>query len=95
MPGQDTALLLRNTIGGGRSAGIRTAFGVVGGLAVWAVASTAGLAALVIAPEPAFVAIKILGAVYLVLLGVQALRPALHGHPAPTPTQPTNSSWAG
>ena len=42
-----------------------------------------GLAALVIAPEPAFVAIKILGAVHLVLPRRPAPHAALHGHPAP------------
>ena len=34
-PGQDTALTLRNTLAGGRRAGVRTAVGVVSGQAVW------------------------------------------------------------
>jgi threonine/homoserine/homoserine lactone efflux protein len=37
-PGQDTALTVRNTLAGGRRAGLRTATGVVCGQAVWAVA---------------------------------------------------------
>ena len=72
-PGQDTALTVRNTLGGGRSAGVRTAIGVVCGQAVWAVAASAGVAALLVASEPAFVALKYAGAAYLIYLGAQSL----------------------
>jgi threonine/homoserine/homoserine lactone efflux protein len=48
-PGQDTALTVRNTLTGGRRAGVRTAAGVVCGQAVWALAASAGLAALLAA----------------------------------------------
>ena len=64
-PGQDTALTIRNTLAGGRRAGVRTAIGVVCGQAVWALAASAGLAALLVASEPAFVALKFAGAAYL------------------------------
>jgi threonine/homoserine/homoserine lactone efflux protein len=40
-------------------------------------AASAGIAALLRASEPAFVAVKLAGAAYLVLLGAQALRSAL------------------
>ena len=46
-----------------------TAAGVALGLAVWTAAASAGLAALLVASEPAFVAVKLAGAAYLVLLG--------------------------
>src|SRR5918992_2130675 len=72
-PGQDTALTVRNTLARGRRAGVRTAVGVVAGQAVWALAASAGVAALLVASEPAFVALKIAGAAYLILLGGQAL----------------------
>ena len=72
-PGQDTALTVRNTLGGGRRAGVRTACGVVIGQAVWAVAASAGVAALLVASEPAFVALKFAGAAYLIFLGAQSL----------------------
>ncbi|HEX2413432.1 MAG TPA: LysE family translocator [Solirubrobacteraceae bacterium] len=72
-PGQDTALTVRNTLAGGRRAGVRTAAGVVSGQAVWAVAASAGVAALLVASEPAFVALKLAGAAYLAYLGGQAL----------------------
>jgi threonine/homoserine/homoserine lactone efflux protein len=76
-PGQDTALTIRNTLVGGRGGGIATAAGVVTGLATWTVASSAGLAAVLVASQPVFLAIRLLGAAYLVFLGLQALRAAL------------------
>ncbi len=80
-PGQDTALTIRNTLAGGRRAGVRTAVGVVGGQAVWALAASAGLAALLVASEPAFVALKYAGAAFLVYLGAQSLIAAARRRP--------------
>ncbi len=76
-PGPDTALVIRNTLAGGRRGGVCTALGVAVGQGVWALAASAGLAALIVASEPAFVAVKLAGAAYLVFLGAQALRDAL------------------
>jgi threonine/homoserine/homoserine lactone efflux protein len=87
-PGQDTALTIRNTLVGGRRAGGFTALGVSTGQAAWAVATSAGLAAVLVASEPAFLAVKLAGAAYLVYLGLQALWSAVrggasrHGHDA-------------
>ncbi len=75
-PGPDTAMTIRNALLGGRSAGLSTALGVSTGLAIWALATSAGLAALLVASEPLFLAVKYLGAAYLVWLGVQSLRAA-------------------
>ena len=86
-PGQDTALTVRNTLAGGRRAGIRTAAGVVCGQAVWALAASAGLTALLVASEPAFVALKLAGAAYLVYLGGQALLAAVHRRGEPDPRE--------
>jgi threonine/homoserine/homoserine lactone efflux protein len=76
-PGQDTALTIRSALLGGRRAGIATSAGVAAGQACWTVAASAGLAALLVASEPVFVALKLVGAAYLVYLGLQALRHAL------------------
>jgi threonine/homoserine/homoserine lactone efflux protein len=72
-PGQDTALTIRNSLLGGRPSGLSTALGVCVGQCAWALATSAGLAALLVASEPAFVALRLFGAAYLVMLGVQAL----------------------
>jgi threonine/homoserine/homoserine lactone efflux protein len=87
-PGQDTALTIRNTLLGGRRSGIRTAAGVAGGQAVWALATSAGVAAVLQASEPAFVAVKLAGAVYLVFLGLQTLTPALRSGTSKPRTSP-------
>lgn len=82
-PGPDTALTIRNTLLGGRPAGFATALGVVSGQAVWALATSVGLVALLLASEPAFAAVRIAGAAYLIYLGAQALvaafRPGANG----------------
>jgi threonine/homoserine/homoserine lactone efflux protein len=44
---------------------------------VWALATSAGIAALLLASEPAFAAVKLLGAAYLVFLGAQGIVGAL------------------
>ena len=79
-PGQDTALTIRNSLLGGRPAGLATAAGVSAGQAVWTLATSLGLAALLVASEPAFVALKLVGAAYLVFLGAQSLLAAMRGH---------------
>ena len=81
-PGQDTALTIRNTLLGGRRNGLLTAFGVSAGQATWALATSAGIAAVLQKSEPAFVAVKLAGAAYLVFLGVQTLVPALRSRGA-------------
>lgn len=64
---------------GGRRAGIFTALGVSCGQAAWTLASAVGIAALLAASEPAFLAVKIVGAAYLIWLGLQALATAVRG----------------
>ena len=81
-PGPDTALTIRNTLVGGRGAGVRTAFGVFTGNMVWATATSVGLGALLLASEPVFVALKWVGAAYLVYLGAHALRDAVRRRPS-------------
>jgi len=73
-PGPDMALVLRNTLRGGRPAGLRTVAGIAVGLVVWATASALGIAAVLEASSSVFTALKLAGAAYLVYLGVQALR---------------------
>jgi threonine/homoserine/homoserine lactone efflux protein len=78
-PGPDTAVTIRGTLLGGRRAGVLTASGVVTGQACWTLAASAGITALLVASEPAFLALKFAGAAYLVYLGLQALWGAIRG----------------
>jgi threonine/homoserine/homoserine lactone efflux protein len=96
-PGQDTALTIRNTLLGGRRAGVGTAVGVVGGQLAWALATSAGLAALLLASVPLFTAIRLAGAAYLVVLGAQALVAAVRGraHEDRLPRRPSSAVRQG
>ena len=76
-PGPDTAVTVRNTLLGGRIAGVATALGIALGQWTWALATSAGLVAVLLASEPIFNAIRWAGAAYLIWLGVQTLRSAL------------------
>jgi threonine/homoserine/homoserine lactone efflux protein len=91
-PGQDTALTIRNTLGGGRRGGVATAAGVALGQAIWTLAASAGVVAILSASEPAFRALKLAGAAYLVYLGLQSLVAAIrrHGNPHTRPPAPVD-----
>ena len=93
-PGQDTALTIRNTMLGGRSAGVATSAGVAAGQACWTVAASVGLAALLVASEPVFVALKLAGAAYLVYLGLQALRHAIRRPQPGQSSEPARAAGA-
>jgi threonine/homoserine/homoserine lactone efflux protein len=80
-PGPDTALAIRNTLVGGRPAGVATAVGVALGQATWSIATSVGVAALLVAAEPAFAVLKLAGAAYLIYLGAQSLWSAFRGRP--------------
>jgi threonine/homoserine/homoserine lactone efflux protein len=83
VPGPDFALTLRNSVSRGR--GIATAFGVSTGALVWALATAAGLAALLVASRPAFDALRLVGAAYLIWLGLAIFFSGRRGHAARTP----------
>jgi len=76
-PGQDTALTIRNTLLGDRRTGAATALGVSAGQATWTVATSAGLAVILTASAPLFLAIRLAGAAYLVYLGGRSLLSAI------------------
>ena len=78
-PGPDTALTVRNSIVGGRRAGVFTAAGIATGQLVWTVAASLGIAGLLQASLPAFTALKIAGAAYLIFLGLQSILGAIRG----------------
>ena len=82
-PGQDTALTIRNTLLGGRGAGVATSAGVSVGQSAWTIATSAGLAAILAASGPLFLAVRLAGAGYLLYLGARSLMAAVsNSHPA-------------
>lgn len=85
-PGADTALVLRNTLAGGRVAGIATVLGISAGCLVHALASALGLSWILAQSAAAFDAVRIAGAMYLVYLGVRSFRTPDSGAAAPPPS---------
>jgi threonine/homoserine/homoserine lactone efflux protein len=78
-PGPDTAVTVRNTLLGGRLAGILTALGITAGQSIWALATSFGIVALLVASEVLFQAVKYAGAAYLIYLGAHSLIAAWRG----------------
>jgi RhtB (resistance to homoserine/threonine) family protein len=78
VPGPDTAVVTKNVLLHGRRAALGTSLGVTAGLAAWTIAAAIGVASLVRASTVAFTVLKLIGALYLIWLGIQALRAAHH-----------------
>ncbi|AEF53228.1 LysE family translocator [Marinomonas posidonica] len=75
-PGVDTILVMRNTALGGWRLGFLSSLGICLGLFAHATVSALGLSVILLGSAGLFTAFKLLGAAYLVYLGVQALRSA-------------------
>ena len=92
-PGPDMLLVMRNTLLGGRSVGAATVLGVITGVVGWATVAVVGLSAVLAASATAFTILRLVGAAYLVWLGVTAWRAAGHdvelaaGAPRSAPTR--------
>ncbi len=73
-PGPSLAVVLKNTLAGGRSEGAKTAVAHGFGVGIYAFATAAGLAVLVTGSPMLFQAVQWLGAFFLAYLGIKALR---------------------
>ena len=73
-PGQDMILVMSRSIAQGPAAGVATAAGVSVGLVGHTVLATLGLGAILRTSEWLFIALKLVGAAYLIYLGIQLLR---------------------
>jgi threonine/homoserine/homoserine lactone efflux protein len=80
LPGPDTLVVVRNLIRGGRRTAALTVLGVLSGLTVWVVAAALGLAALLRASRDGYTALRLVGAVYLMWLGVNSFRTRAAAH---------------
>ena len=76
VPGPAVLYIVAQSIHGGRRAGVVSALGVASGGMVHVLAAVVGLSALLAASAEAFTVVKILGAVYLVWLGIRTLSSA-------------------
>ena len=73
-PGPDMALQLSRSINYGRAHGMMTLLGTMLGLLVHSALVALGISILIVAAPPLFLALKVVGAVYLLWLAWQAIR---------------------
>jgi RhtB (resistance to homoserine/threonine) family protein len=78
-PGLDTMLVIRNTARGGWRDGVTSSFGICSGLFVHASVSAVGISVILLQTAWAFAALKMVGACYIVWLGIGSLRKLFQG----------------
>ena len=91
-PGPDTAVVVRSALRAGTPAALRTAAGTCLGLLAWGALAALGVAAILAASAALFTAVKLVGAAYLVWLGVRTL---LTAGAAPPPAAPAREGSRG
>ncbi|NDL69579.1 LysE family translocator [Vreelandella alkaliphila] len=82
-PGVDTLLVIRNTARGGVRDGVATSLAICCGLFVHATISALGISLILLQSAWAFHMLKLVGAAYLIWLGVNSLLAARRGVPLP------------
>ncbi|PZH14867.1 threonine transporter RhtB [Streptomyces sp. NTH33] len=96
VPGPDMAVVTKRAVACGWRDGLRTVGGITAGLLLWGVLTVVGLAAVLAASATVYTVVKLVGAAYLVVLGVQSLlssrRNPADGQPAAAPA-PTGNPW--
>jgi threonine/homoserine/homoserine lactone efflux protein len=88
IPGADMALITRQVFIGGTRLAHRTIAGNLTGVCVHGVALAVGLSALLVASATAYTTVKLVGAVYLVWLGIQTIRFAREPAPVDVDASP-------
>src|SRR5438105_14510051 len=73
VPGPAVAYIVTQSIDQGRRAGVVSALGVASGGLVHVTAATVGLSALIASSATAFTVVKLVGAVYLIGVGIRRL----------------------
>jgi threonine/homoserine/homoserine lactone efflux protein len=73
VPGPAVAYIVTQSVDKGRRAGIVSAFGIASGGLVHVVAATVGLSALIASSATAFTAVKLVGAAYLIVVGIRRI----------------------
>ena len=73
IPGPAVILVMQKAVATGYRGALRVAVGVLAADLLWAAAAAAGVSAVIVASEPAFLAMRFAGAAYLVYLGARLL----------------------
>lgn len=95
VPGPTAALILRR----GALSGTRATFPLIAGMEIgvftWALVTAAGVSALVAASETAYVVLKVVGAGFLIYLGIQSWRASRRGDQPVESTAEAPLRWRG
>jgi threonine/homoserine/homoserine lactone efflux protein len=92
IPGPGIFYVASRTLSGGRQAGIASTFGTALGGLVHVVAGSLGVSAIILASAQLFTALKLIGALYLIWLGIKTFREA--GDRLPEPVGPAGAARA-
>jgi RhtB (resistance to homoserine/threonine) family protein len=84
VPGPDMAFIVANGMRHGQRGGVAAAFGMAGGMVVHTTAAALGLSALIRSSAAAFEVVRLVGALYLLWMGIEALRARPTNAPAAT-----------
>jgi len=100
IPGPDFAVILRQNLHFGRRIGILTALGIGAGISVHVLYSLAGVAALLQSSAWLLRAAELLGAAWLLYLGIVFIRPSQAANPTtdknhPSTNHPVRAFWLG
>jgi RhtB (resistance to homoserine/threonine) family protein len=93
-PGPDMVIVMRNTVAGGRSAGLQTSLGVLSGNLVHIGYCVVGIGWLISTSIVAFSILKFAGAAYLIYLGIMSFRAKeISLGISQTPSSTPNRTW--
>lgn len=92
-PGADFAVIVRNSLSGGRRHGAATTLGVSSAAALQGLLVTAGVAGVIVRVQPVFLAIKWAGVAYLAWLAFSLLRSAARGDYADVGQVQRQQAW--
>jgi threonine/homoserine/homoserine lactone efflux protein len=87
VPGPAVTYIVAQSVDKGRSAGLASAAGVASGGLVHVLAATVGLSALIASSATAFTAVKLVGAAYLIAVGIRRIltKDDTYTEPQPAP----------
>ncbi|SCK29884.1 LysE family translocator [Vogesella sp. LIG4] len=92
-PGLDTALVLRTAVNEGRRAALAAGIGICCGVLAWGVIVACGLGALLHTSALAYTLLRVIGAGWLLWLGVQLLRRRSEPAANPDATREAGGNW--
>jgi threonine/homoserine/homoserine lactone efflux protein len=93
-PGQDTLYIVTRSVAQGRAAGLWSVLGISSGSIVHTLAAALGLSAILATSAYAFTAVKLLGAAYLIYLGLRMLIARRPAADAVAALPPAETAWA-